>query len=202
MVHNKIGRPRKFDRTDALSAAVEVFWEKGFDGASLDDLTSAMGINRPSLYSTFGNKEKLYLSALSAYSKDIGGAPLRAFLAETDPKCAVRAFFQTLVEFQTRTGDLAQGCLLASCAATSAKKIPDVADMLLAGTKIGSQTLEEAFERFKDANQLPALFPSKIRAELMLDIMYGFAYRSRVGEGRKALKAEIADKVAQVIGLV
>lgn len=62
-----VGRPRAFCAEKALDAALEVFWRKGFDGASLTDLTEAMGINRPSLYGTFGNKEELFRKALDRY---------------------------------------------------------------------------------------------------------------------------------------
>src|SRR5262245_46430670 len=61
------GRPREFDPEKALDAALEVFWSKGYEGASLPDLTEAMGINRPSLYAAFGNKEELFRTVISRY---------------------------------------------------------------------------------------------------------------------------------------
>ncbi|MXP25612.1 TetR family transcriptional regulator [Altererythrobacter indicus] len=64
------GRPREFDCHDALSAALSVFWRKGYEGASLTDLTAAMGITRPSLYAAFGNKESLFKQALDLYEKE------------------------------------------------------------------------------------------------------------------------------------
>jgi AcrR family transcriptional regulator len=63
----KMGRPREFCVDKALDAALEVFWRKGFEAASLTDLTDAMGINRPSLYGAFGNKEELFRKALDRY---------------------------------------------------------------------------------------------------------------------------------------
>jgi len=199
MVQNKAGRPRKFDREEVLDKAIEVFWKKGFEGASLDDLTNAMGINRPSLYSTFKDKQSLYLAAISAYGLSIARAPLVAFQVEKDPKNAVRAFLITMLKNQTRNDGLAQGCLMASCAATNAETIPEVEAMLLAGTKAALSELEKGFEQFKNAGQLSSTFPSGIKAGLLLDIMQGYAYRSRLGEGRKKLMAEIEDKVWQVI---
>src|SRR6185369_14964182 len=62
------GRPRAFDREAALAAAMEVFWAKGFESTTISDLTQAMGINPPSLYSAFGDKEKLFLEAMERYS--------------------------------------------------------------------------------------------------------------------------------------
>jgi AcrR family transcriptional regulator len=64
------GRPREFDVEEALAAALRVFWEKGYDGASLTDLTEAMAITRPSLYAAFGNKEALFKRALDLYEKE------------------------------------------------------------------------------------------------------------------------------------
>ena len=61
------GRPRNFDRAQALQKAMEVFWSKGYEGASLTDLTEAMGINSPSLYGAFGSKEGLFREAVELY---------------------------------------------------------------------------------------------------------------------------------------
>ena len=63
------GRPGSFDREQALDRAMEVFWEKGFEAASLSDLTKAMDINPPSLYAAFGDKEKLFLEAVERYQQ-------------------------------------------------------------------------------------------------------------------------------------
>jgi len=62
------GRPRSFDREAALNAAMEVFWTKGYEAASISDLTEAMGINPPSLYAAFGDKEKLFLATIEQYA--------------------------------------------------------------------------------------------------------------------------------------
>src|SRR5262245_33795306 len=64
-----IGRPRAFDFDKALDRALAVFWRKGYEGASLPDLTKAMGINRPSLYEAFGNKESLFRKAIERYAQ-------------------------------------------------------------------------------------------------------------------------------------
>jgi AcrR family transcriptional regulator len=65
-----VGRPREFDVEEALSAALKVFWRKGYEGASLTELTEAMGITRPSLYCAFGNKEALFKKALDLYERE------------------------------------------------------------------------------------------------------------------------------------
>ena len=68
-----MGRPREFDVDKALDLALQVFWSKGYEGASMADLTLAMGITRPSLYAAFGNKEELFRKALDRYVDGPGG---------------------------------------------------------------------------------------------------------------------------------
>src|SRR3954469_23834194 len=86
------GRPRSFDEGKALDAALDVFWRKGYEGASLSDLTDAMGINRPSLYAAFGNKEKLFGLALDRYAEGPAGYVAEALEAPT-----ARAVFEQLL---------------------------------------------------------------------------------------------------------
>ncbi|MEU7143385.1 TetR/AcrR family transcriptional regulator [Nocardia sp. NPDC046473] len=86
------GRPRNFDRAIALEQAMELFWERGYRGTSLTDITAALGINRPSMYAAFGNKEALFREAVALYSEALrvpvesalrGGPTTRAAIADT-----------------------------------------------------------------------------------------------------------------------
>jgi AcrR family transcriptional regulator len=85
------GRPREFDLDAALDAAVTVFWKKGYEGTSLPDLTAAMGINRPSLYAAFGNKEALFRKAVERYLNSVGASVMSA-LAEPKVRDAMRRY--------------------------------------------------------------------------------------------------------------
>src|SRR5438094_9922303 len=88
-----VGRPRAFDVDEALDQALKVFWRKGYEGTSLPDLTKAMGINRPSLYAAFGNKEELFRKALDRYAE--GPA---AYAAEALNEPTARAVAELLLE--------------------------------------------------------------------------------------------------------
>ncbi len=89
----KLGRPRCFCEEAALDAAMRVFWEKGYEGASLSDLTEAMGINRPSLYAVFGNKEELFRRAMVRYA-DGPAAYIREALMEPTARAVVEALLK------------------------------------------------------------------------------------------------------------
>ncbi|MBL8655529.1 MAG: TetR family transcriptional regulator, partial [Alphaproteobacteria bacterium] len=88
-----MGRPRRFDETAALDAAIDVFSRYGFEGASLDQLTEAMGINRPSLYGAFGDKAALFEKAVARYADGPGRAGVAAIEAAPDLDTAIRDFF-------------------------------------------------------------------------------------------------------------
>src|SRR5215469_5226807 len=94
----KMGRPREFSETATLDAAMRVFWEKGYEGTSLDDLTQAMRINRSSLYSTFGDKESLFRRVIARYqSGPLGFLPNA--LAEPGARAVVEALLRSTVKF-------------------------------------------------------------------------------------------------------
>src|ERR1700722_8214731 len=92
-----MGRPREFDVDEALDQAMEVFWRKGFEGTSIPDLTEAMGINRPSLYAAFGNKESLFGKVLDRYSEK-SGTFMREALSEPTARQVVEKMLGGTVE--------------------------------------------------------------------------------------------------------
>ena len=178
------GRPRSIDRTAALDAAVEAFWVRGYDGASLTDLTTAMALSRPSLYAAYGDKSDLFAAALDRYLETIGGAPMRAFEAEADDAAAVRAFLATSAEGNTRPG-ASQGCLIACCAATAA------------GTDAGLRAKLGAMMTATRARLAVRL--GEVRAGLLLDMMNAQAVMARTGAGRHAVLRDLDARVRAVM---
>lgn len=199
MVQKKRGRPRQFDRGTVLTAAMEVFWAKGYAGASLDDLTGAMGISRPSLYAAFGDKDGLFAAVLEHYGAGLGSAPVAAFEAGKTPTEAVRGFLATALENNTREGGCAQGCLFASCAATRAGESETVRAMLKASLDGAEAFLTAGLERFRAAGALPADYPAAAKARLVMDTMQGQAYRARAGESREALLVDLDGRVREIV---
>lgn len=105
------GRPRAFDTEQAIDDAIIVFWRQGYRATSLSDLTEAMGINRPSMYAAFGDKEQLFLKVLDRYRQKFA-MPIGAALQENlDTKSAIALLLQRTVEIHTNTS-LPRGCLI------------------------------------------------------------------------------------------
>lgn len=103
-------RPREFDEEQALDAAMRLFWEKGYEATSLSDLTSGMGIQRPSLYSAFGDKKQLFEAALRKYTKMHASQVRSRLQNKPSVKEAFRAFFRSVVEQEYEEDGAGRGC--------------------------------------------------------------------------------------------
>src|ERR1700686_5063468 len=104
-----MARPKEFDREAALAAAMRVFWAKGYDATSTDDLRHAIGIGRQSLYDTFGGKRTLYLEALRRYQDDSVAARIKSLRAAGSPLSAIQKFLVAVAR-ETPT-ERALGCM-------------------------------------------------------------------------------------------
>src|SRR4029077_1494301 len=148
------GRVRQFDADEALDRALEVFWARGYEGATLPELTAAMGINRPSLYAAFGNKEQLFRKALDRYQT----GPM-SFLTEAlrkpTARAVVEAIFSGFIRMQ-RDRDKARGCLIVSGALASGEEAQTVRRTLAQLRQAIVTALRERFERAVQDGDLPA----------------------------------------------
>src|SRR6201996_7583507 len=88
------GRPRSFDEIEALEKAILVFWSKGYDGVTIDDLVDGMGVGRPSLYAVFGDKRTIFIRALRAYAEKKGALAAKALLAPQALRASVASFIR------------------------------------------------------------------------------------------------------------
>jgi AcrR family transcriptional regulator len=179
------GRPREFDAETALDRALEVFWRKGYEGASLSELTEKMGISRPSLYAAFGNKEELFRKALDRYTKG-PAAYNRDVLNEPTARGVAERLLKKTAEYLTDPchppGCLGvQGALSCSEAAESIKKE-------LCGRRAAMEAaLKERFERAKQEGDLePGASPADL-ALYLATVTQGMSVQAAGGATRDAL---------------
>jgi AcrR family transcriptional regulator len=184
------GRPRGFDKTAALAAAMRVFWEKGFQGASLSDLTEAMGINPPSLYAAFGNKESLFLHALQAYAEGPASYALRCVEEPTARRVAERRLRETVNAMCA--GDRRSGCLavraITGMEALSVSQQEEIRRM----NELAYEALVHRFRRAKKEGDLPPDASPTALARLLTTITAGISVQAMLGTPRKELQ-EMAD---------
>ena len=184
-----LGRPRDFDLDEALECAMQVFWQKGYEGASLADLTTAMGINRPSLYAAFGNKDELFRKALERYREGPSYYSREALEAPTAREVVQRMFEGAInLQMDARTP---RGCLYVHGARGSAPK--RVRKEVDERRMEGQTALRQRLERARAEGDLPAEADPAALARFVVTIVYGMAVQSAGGANRKELR-EIADQ--------
>ena len=170
------GRPRSFDVDSALDAATQVFWSRGYSDASLDDLTGAMGISRPSLYGAFGDKQSLYLNCIERYRGWVEGA-IRAALLDIDhPKASLLRLFSDAIALYTTPAPEPRGCLLASASLSEAALSRASRDSVSRALATVEAVLADFFRR----TGLAAM-PAGERARLTATFLYGISGRARLG---------------------
>src|SRR6202049_4003329 len=141
------GRPRSFDPDKALDSAVDVFWSKGYEGASLADLTKAMGINRPSLYAAFGDKEKLFRKVLDRYAEGPASYSSAA-LQEPTSRAVVERLLYGTADVLTSPGS-PRGCLLVQGALACGNRAASVRRELISRRMAGEAALRQRLNRAK-----------------------------------------------------
>jgi AcrR family transcriptional regulator len=125
-VERKLGRKRSFDKEKALEKAMFLFWKNGYLGTSITELTQTLGINKPSLYSAFGNKEQLFMSSLDYYMKEYGNPHLDNLRYPEDLpfKDRLRNFMASIAESMTDS-TLPKGCLFVKSTCEGSEMIPE-----------------------------------------------------------------------------
>ena len=186
----QLGRPRAFDADAALEKAMIVFWEQGYEGASLAGLTEAMGISRKSMYAAFGNKEELFRKALRRYAEGPGGYIVQALRAPT-ARAVATEFLAGAVRTCTRTGCPA-GCLGVQGALAVGETGRAAHDTLTEWRALGQAYLRDRFQRAVDEADLPAGADPDLIARYLVTISNGIAVQAAGGAAAEDLQ-RVAD---------
>jgi AcrR family transcriptional regulator len=183
------GRPRAFDAERALDAAMRVFWQYGYEGTSLPALTKAMGINRPSLYAAFGNKEALFRKTLDRYTEQ-AGCMINAALSQPTARGVVESLFRDVVAPRAKT-DEGRGCMLVQSALACSKESSRVRKDVLRRRGAVELLLRERFNRARAEGDLPADAVPAALAKYVVTIQHGLAVQLAGGADRDELRAAV-----------
>jgi TetR/AcrR family transcriptional repressor of nem operon len=183
-------RPKSFDEDAVLEQAAQLFWERGYEGTSLADLETHLGLGRQSLYNTFGDKQALFLKALDRYRREVGEAALSRLNAPGAGLDAIRGFFHSAAESLTAPGPR-RGCLVTNMISERGAQDPDV----LLRCNHARDVLERAFRRAlaqaKVRGELPDGLDVEATATLLLVQSYGLNILAKTGASAAELHAAV-----------
>ena len=179
------GRQREFDPDEALAAALRVFWTKGYESASLSDLTDAMGITRPSLYAAFGNKESLFRQALDLCEQEKLAYVGRALHAPTARGVAEQLLFGAI---DTVTGADCRGCMgvIASVICQSAED--SIREDVSRRSDSARAALVARMQRAIDEGDLPSSITAEAITRYLLAVLQGMSVQAGAGANREELQ--------------
>ncbi|SFI90443.1 TetR/AcrR family transcriptional regulator [Caulobacter sp. UNC279MFTsu5.1] len=194
------GRPRAYDPDLALAKATEIFWAQGFAGASLDDLSAATGMNRPSLYGAFGDKQTLFKSALDRYMDRSRAAMIEAFRGGGSLREVLTRIYHTALSFYLSEDFGGRGCFLASAGLGQALVDDEVRQTVADGMHELDRGIEGLLQRRQARGELPPTVDPIALGRVASMMMNALSVRARAGETREQLEATIPVMVGLICG--
>lgn len=209
MVHKKLpdqaprrarGRPRAYDADTALAQAMEAFWRLGYSATSLDQLSDAMDMNRPSLYAAFGDKRALYLQTLDSYVERSKLAIARALDPQISLAEGLQRFYDSALGSYLPSGDPARGCYLIGTALTESLADEEVRARLASSLREFERMLEARIRQAREEGEIDGAADPTALAMIASAVLYTLAIRSRAGESKTALRAVVATAIDLICG--
>lgn len=180
------GRPRSYDRDVALGAIRDVFWDRGFSASSLDDIATAAGMNRPSLYAAFGDKRQMYLAALQMFAAESGRVLQKALEAPTLRE-ALEAFYSQAIDDYLSGNGAARGCLVICTAVTEATGDEEIRSALATILAAVDSLVAVRIARAQAEGDRCADGEAKVLARVATSVLHSVALRARAGARRSEL---------------
>ncbi len=184
------GRPREFDREQALLKARDLFWRQGYEGTSMSDLVAELGIASARIYKAFGSKELLFREAIASYENHEGGFADRAFSEENDVRVAIKRLLDDAVALYSRT-DLPQGCMVVSSAASVSDENSGIKDWLAEHRLQRTQGMIDRLRTAVATGELPPETDADALGDYFAAFLHGLSVQARDGVSRARLEAAV-----------
>lgn len=184
------GRPREFDRDTALLRARDLFWERGFEGVSMAELTDKLGLASARIYAAFGSKEELFREAIEHYEKQEGGFADRALAEEPTVASAIERMFREGIELYTRKHG-PRGCMVVSSATNCTDANDPVREWLSEHRRARTASIARRIEKAVQTGELSQRTDVAMLGDLYAATLHGISIQARDGVTRKRLLALI-----------
>jgi AcrR family transcriptional regulator len=193
------GRPRAYQPEIALGKALDLFRKGGFAATSLDDLSLATGMNRPSLYGAFGDKRELYIKSYQRYRDDARAAMIEIFREEMPVRKRLARIFAIALDIYLE-GESPRGCFTVMTAASEAVADPGIRAMVLEGFVELDKAFAACFRTAKEKGEISATSDPTVLAQLASATLHTVAIRARAGVPRKELEAIVRGALDVMLG--
>lgn len=191
------GRPRAYDEGAALDAALKVFWTRGYEGTSLDDLTAAMAMSRPSVYAAFGNKQAVYRAAVDHYVATVGANYLLPLRREAALRDGLLGFYDAVIDVVTgRLGP--RGCIVACTLPAEAESSAEAREHLAAVLAVLDDGIATRLRAARAAGELAKDADPALLAQVVTSGMIAISIRARAGAARGPLR-KLARSVVDLV---
>jgi AcrR family transcriptional regulator len=194
------GRPRAYDPDTALARATETFWAAGFAATSLDELSAATGMNRPSLYGAFGDKRELYIKSYRRYREDARAAMGKIFRDELPIRRRLERIYAVALDIYLSGDSGPRGCFTVMTAASEAVNDPDIRAMVMEGFVELDKAFAACFRVAKEKGELSASADPAVLAQLASATIHTIAIRARAQTPRKELEAIVKGALDVMLG--
>ena len=194
------GRPRAYQPDIALGKALDLFRKDGFAATSLDDLSAATGMNRPSLYGAFGDKRELYIKSYQRYRADARAAMRDIFRDEMPIRQRLKRIYAVALDIYLSGEAGPRGCFTVMTAASEAVADPEIRSMVLEGFSELDKAFASCFRLAKERGELPASADPAVLAQLASATIHTIAIRARARVPRKELEAIAKGAIDVMIG--
>jgi TetR/AcrR family transcriptional regulator, copper-responsive repressor len=189
------GRPRAFDRDEALDRAMHLFWQRGYEATSVSDLTEAMGITPPSLYAAFGDKKRLFLEAVDRYQAGRGSFAQAALCDEPTAERAMRRLLLDTIESFFKPNSV-RGCMVVLAATNCTSESNDIAESLADRRRLAERLVRDRIVAGREAGEFPADTDVDTLAGLVITTLYGLSIKARDGASRSSLRKVVEQVMA------
>jgi len=194
------GRPRAYEPDVALGKALDLFRKGGFAATSLDDLSTATGMNRPSLYGAFGDKRELYIKSYQRYRDDARAATTEIFRGQMPIRQRLARIYAIALDIYLSGDSGPRGCFTVMTAASEAVADPDIRAMVVDALVGLDKAFAICFQRAKESGELPASADPAVLGQLASATIHTIAVRSRAGVPRKELEAIVSGAIDVMVG--
>lgn len=195
------GRPRAYEPEVALGKALDLFRRQGFAATSLDDLSEATGMNRPSLYGAFGDKRELYIKSYQRYREEARASMVEIFREEMPVRQRLERIFASALNIYLSGESGPRGCFTVVTAASEAVGDPEIRAMVLDGLTELDKAFANCFRRAREKGELPESADPAVLAQLASATVHSIAIRSRARVSRKDLEAIVKGAIDVMVGV-